>query len=498
MTKETKELGIKSITIFIGNIFGRALEFGSLLLIGRYLGAGVYGEYVFILSFLTIFSILTKLGIDTGLVSFLSRDTVTQKEKNSLVSFGLLFSVSIALVLIVLLSIFGDGIMKHLLNDFSNGSLYYSMLPFILLISVKNILISVTNGYRRVRERIIVNNFFVPISRLILVSLLIFAFNVDNFLAVVVPHYVYLTLSIIFLLYVVIKKGYIGKINKNFNNMTLVLFSLPLLFSSVIYTLSANIDKYMIGTLIDSTQVGIYRVALQIAGLSTFALVALNTIFGPMISKLYHNEEFSKMKNLYRNVTKWITLFNVSVLAFISLFGSDVLELFGKEFKAGYDALLVVTIGFFISSLVGSVGIINIMTEKQVVPLISNLTALIANVILNIILIGSYGIVGAAVATSVSFSIRNLINFIYMYSRLRMHPFDWGYIKLFVSVILASLTTYLISGSLDYHLVINLAIQGILYLTLLVLFTLLIVFSKEDVNQLKKTIMNRGRKNDSI
>ncbi len=62
----------------IVNVSGVVLAFGLQILVTRVTGLHNYGIYVYVLAWVTVFSLAVKLGLDTGLVRFLPALLVKQ------------------------------------------------------------------------------------------------------------------------------------------------------------------------------------------------------------------------------------------------------------------------------------------------------------------------------------------------------------------------------------------------------------------------------------
>ena len=100
--------------------------------------------------------------------------------------------------------------------------------------------------------------------------------------------------------------------------VTIILgLTVPMLLSNAIDVVNAQIDQYMIGYMMDdSKKLAIYSVALNIGKVSSFALVAVNSIFAPMISEYYYGGKLQELERLYSLLTKWVVVFNVLATGF--------------------------------------------------------------------------------------------------------------------------------------------------------------------------------------
>ncbi len=91
------------------------------------------------------------------------------------------------------------------------------------------------------------------------------------------------------------------------------------------------------------------------------------------------------------------------IVVIFTLFGVTLLELFfGQEFVLSYVPLLLLFGGQLVSSAVGSVGFLLIMTGNERVVAKAFTVGALTNIALNVLLIPRFGTVGAAVATSAS------------------------------------------------------------------------------------------------
>jgi O-antigen/teichoic acid export membrane protein len=69
----------------------------------------------------------------------------------------------------------------------------------------------------------------------------------------------------------------------------------------------------------------------------------------------------------------------------------------------------------------------------------SSLSLAVFTIVTNYIFIPIYGIEGAAAATAISIVLFNIIRFFYVYSKLKIQPFDWNILKITLILLLALL-----------------------------------------------------------
>ncbi|MGD7053947.1 flippase [Sutcliffiella horikoshii] len=492
---ELRELGNKSIIIFAGRVLGQVVTFISVIVIARLLGANVYGQFVYLISFLAIFTIISKLGIQNGIVSFLSRNSFNLRQKQSILNFSLRTAALLSIIVVILIYANKDFILEELLNNIEYENLFLLLIPIVIFDTLISILRSSLVAYRKIKEITLVDNLFNPISKTFLVILLVMVFKIENYYALVIPLYLSSIIGIIYYIIKIKELALFGKLEKDFNHIQIVKFSLPLLFTGVVIIITQNVDKYMIGYMIDAKNVGVYRMAIQFGTVSSIALLSVNTIFSPIISGLYFDNRISELKKMYQITTKWITIINLMIFGMILIFSKDIMRIGGEEFTEGAMALIIISIGQVVNSIVGSVGIINTMTGSPKLELYSGSVAMVLNVILNLFLIPIYGINGAAFATAIALLTNSMLNFSFMYSKLKMHPFDKSYLNLLCVFVVSVTSIYFLSDIIQVHYLVKILGIGFIYSIIFSLLIYRFVMSDNELRILKSEVNKRINRN---
>ena len=267
--------------------------------------------------------------------------------------------------------------------------------------------------------------------------------------------------------------------------------SIPLMLSGAITVVNSQIDQYMIGYYLNDARLAVYSMALNIGKVSSFALVAVNSIFAPLISEYYYSGMFEKIKLLYSRTTKWITCFNAVVMGIVSICAKDILFLVGEEYTAGAKVLVIILIGETVNAMVGSVGYLNSMTGKAEYVLAANLAAVFANVFLNMQMIPAYGIAGAAIASSVSVIVSNVLLFALMYSHLRIQPYTFSYMGIIIAFVTAFVPAFAVHSIWNWGHVTAVVICGWVFCFIFGIMAYLLVCEKNEKEVMKSYIKGR-------
>ncbi|MEP3855620.1 MAG: polysaccharide biosynthesis C-terminal domain-containing protein [Porticoccus sp.] len=155
--------------------------------------------------------------------------------------------------------------------------------------------------------------------------------------------------------------------------------------------------------------VALFAVAQRTAMLIGFALFAVNASAGPKFAALYSQGNMVGLERVALWSVRLILLVAVPSLIFMMVFPQWLMGLFGQEFRAASTALMVLAVGQFIGTAVGSVGSLLSMTGHERQLRWNVFIGAVLGVGLGVLLIPGYGLIGAAIATSVAVASKNLL-----------------------------------------------------------------------------------------
>ena len=203
--------------------------------------------------------------------------------------------------------------------------------------------------------------------------------------------------------------------------------SLPMLFSSTFIFLTNWTDIFMLGILVPKQEVGIYNAAWKIATLTVIVINVINIIIGPQIAKLFESNDTFALKRKVQQATQLVTLFTLPIIAGILIFRKPLLNMFGEDYLEGEITLIILAIGMLFNALSGSVTLVLNMTSKQIALRNFTIIAALTNVVLNYFLIQHYGIIGAALATTLTTILLNVLGIISIKRTFNFYPFSFKF-----------------------------------------------------------------------
>ncbi|RLJ70435.1 O-antigen/teichoic acid export membrane protein [Hydrogenivirga caldilitoris] len=430
-----KELLKGSSIAFVLKIVGIIAGYIFTLLITRGYGAEAMGIFALSFTLLQFSSVIGRLGMDTALLRFTAEYSSQEKWEvvkdiyKKAIKLVLPFSIILSIVVFFLSGYIAEFVFKkpHLEPYFKIASL--GIVPFVLLFIHTESL----RGLKKIKEYMFLQQAGIFILASILLGFITLLINqltnlpINQIPILVCIFSVFIISTVAFCFWK--KQLTILSINKYTNKQinqltnqpisqstnkllsysTILSVSIPMLFSSSLALIMGWTDTIMLGMFRTEEEVGIYNVALRVSMITSITLMAINTIAAPKFAEFWGKGDIKGLAKVAQQSTKLIFWTSLPILLLFLIFSKAILGIFGEEFKAGAVALMILTIGQFVNAAAGSVGYILQMTGHQQFHQNVVLIGAILNIILNWLLIPIYGIIGAAIASSISMIFWNVI-----------------------------------------------------------------------------------------
>jgi len=463
-----------AIIVFFGMLLSKALAYLYVALLAR-LGSSEYGLLSLAISIVSFISIFSLLGLSTGVIRYISyykgkRDD--RRVKGTIIS-SLKLSLPVSLVLMILLFLYSE---KISILIFHNSELipilrlFSLTLPFM---SLSDIFLGVIIGFQKINYKVLVKEIIESVIRLVFTFIVIYlGYNLLGVAVVYLISFVITSFLSFYLLQKRVFPFFKTKVIPILFTKELFVFSFPFIFAGVLTLIVKWTDVFMIGFFRTTSEVGVYNVALPTANLLVIVPTSLMALFMPIITEFYSKGKIKDIKTLSRINSKWIFFLNFPIFLLIFLFSKNILEImFGSEYVTGNTALLILTVGYMVFSLVHIPNAILIMMKKTRLIFYISLISAGVNVVLNYYLIPKFGIVGGSIATSFSLVLIFILTFRSCYKLTKMQPLRLSYFKSIASGIVSLLIIYFIIqliGSVSFILFILLSIAFLVIYSVLV------------------------------
>lgn len=486
MKNSLKDITKGSLIIFIGTALGLGFAFLVRVILAKYTTQTEYGLYNLAFTIVTIFVTLSMMGLGEGTTRyigcFLGRND-QKKVKDVIISstwIALFSSIFFALLSYHTADFIGINIYNSI--ELANVIKIFSIsIPFVVFV---NILVAIFRGFNNIDVKIWFNDILKPIIHVIFILTVVFVGF--NFIEMVYA-YVLSTILLLIIFVAYILKKYRISLDKyeiiNCNSLIkhILYFSAPLLIINLLLTVMSWTDTLMIGYFKSPEDVGAYNAALPLASLLKMTINSMGFLYVPIMSQLYGGVQRKTMVKGYVILTKWLFIGTIPIFFILFTFSGELLTLFfGPRYFEASTTLQVLSLGFVFNSLFGLNYYTLISTGKSKYILYCSLISTLINIPLNIALIPSMGILGAAIASAISFVMIEVLMTMKLHTFLKSHPFTKNYMAVITLTFSLVLFFYFIKNLVPITILMASALSIVFILIYAIVILVTTSFDKED------------------
>lgn len=423
LDEHTIEVVKESFSSTVVKIMGMIISMTLSIVLGRLLGADGLGIINLANRIVNILLVVGLIGMRQTIIKevAIARSKLDYKHVGNVMKTAYWLNGGATLILSFLLILLTPYLTQNLFGD---PRLTYPLIVFFLVLTpqvLSRIFSSALIGYKKIwQSNLVEQTLSVAITGCCLLFFWILQWDINvNNVAVI---YAIGRVSVTLIIGVYWKRLYVRKEKSKPIFVSLLKTSLPMFLITVSAIVGSNADAIILGSLASVEEVGLYTVAVKIALLTSFLLQVTNSVLSPKIAALYDKNKIQELEEMVQQVTKGLTLIGILLLVAFIFLGKFILNLWGDEFTDAYIILLIIAIGQMFNLGTGAVGVIMLMTGHERIQSKISVAFVVLSIILNIVLIYFYGIVGAAVATSLVLICSNITKVIFVKKLTGINP----------------------------------------------------------------------------
>lgn len=377
-------------------------------------------EYLYNLSFITLLGTIAVLGLPAITARHFA---VSQSDSKTDIYF--LSKIFTMLICLCTLVIFGVIITQSFSSTSNQNSYNFSAIrPEIIFLVIPFGITRVMSAYLRGKNKIITSQMPEILIRPLLILILFhshYYLSKDPTEINVTRLFIYsysLTMLINILLFLVVlisqKRHNKFQIYNQIVNSKIISSNLFMGLTSLNNVGQRNIDLIMLPYFVDVAQVAIYGVVSRLSQLANVTQTLLDTVTGVLYAKLNAENNHYQNNKIYLVSSILAAIPAIILLLLVFIFGENILALlYGEIYVPGALVLTILVAGYACKHCFGQLSTFLNMTGQEVITGWVNMFSLVLNISMNLLLISSYGIIGAAVASAVSINLQALILYTY-------------------------------------------------------------------------------------
>ena len=393
---------IQSALSIIARFTGVALNFAVAILITRQLSLGNAGVIFLLMTFVAGIALISRVGLDQLIVKEVASapaDHIHFRSAYLKHTHHLVLYISLGFAVIWLL------LSPYMQSAFFNNEIELSHLMWTSVCIIFFNFMIVNSFYLKAVQKsslsVLTQNALPAICFLLFIGLGWQHFSSGKSHIVI---YIASLVSAGAFSFLIIKPYAIRKFKSDHNApllRQLFIKSLPLAPISLFSFMMIWSDTIMVGYFLNNEKVALYNVAAKISYISLFFLGALDATIYPRLLAVY-NHQPEKLWSFFWQATALVLVVLLVVTGVMYTLSDFLLEVFKPEYLAASGVLAILLLAQLLRAASLTFSFLFIAREKVRFLNISLMTAMIINLIANIVLIPKYGIEGAAIATLMS------------------------------------------------------------------------------------------------
>lgn len=441
-----------SSLLLLGRSLSMAVNFIVQVLIVRHLAKSDYGAFAYVLStFVLVCQTIATFGLDRAMTRFVP---IYHEKEDYDKLFGTIVMVvgTIAILgIITIAAVLGfQNIIAQALISEQDGDrqLIMSLLPIMIglapIQAIDDLMAAMFATFASPRSIFFRKYVLAPGLKLLVVVLLVVSGQDVFFLA---QGYLAATLlGVLIYSYVLVgvlrKQGLLEHFRFKTINIPvreLLSFTIPLLTSDLVYVVMNASDGFLIERFHNAAEVAAFRVVQPAAVLNQFVLASFTLLFTPAAARMFARNDREGINTLYWQTAIWIAVISFPVFALtFSMAQPLTVFLYEQRYENSWIILALLSFGYYFNAALGFNGLTLKVYGKLRYIVLINIFAAVLNIGINLLLIPTYGALGAACGTCITMIVHNILKQAGLAFGTGIKLFDWRYSKMYVGIVLAS------------------------------------------------------------
>ena len=426
--KKAKELGGQSVIYGLGDTLYKSIAFILLPVYLKHLSPEQYGTAETMLVTSGVAITLLASGTPAAVFRFFYR-AKNEEERSIIIGTTFYFSITVQLIGSLLI-LWKSDVLSNLVFKDPSWSFLFSVLALnIFLASFRQIPMSLFRA-RKQAWRFITVNFAVALTTLLL-NVYFVAFREMGVSGVIFGNLCGAVVGLVIVTPVVIKD--IGLVFRGSYLPRILAYSVPILFVTLSSSIVFMADRYFLVRMEGIYEVGIYALAYKLGSIvQVFVVMPFLLAWTPFV---FSHEDDPNAPELFGRMATYFVLAGIFLVVGLSVYSYDLVYVLAEnsEYHRASGLVPVLCFAFLGSGIANICGTGIKLSGKTYLLTIAGVICLTANLVLNFVLIGRYGTVGAAISLLLTFVIQAILNYVFS-SRLYVIDFEYGRILYLISL----------------------------------------------------------------
>jgi len=491
----SKSIAKSAVWVTISEIFFNLSGFIIHSALGRFLGPTDYGRYGLIITLTTTVIILIGNGIPTAMAKYISEYFETDAKMVLAIKKQAVLTQALLVGAITAIFYFSIPLISNALGDPTLIPLFRISTLIIPAFAMASFYFSYYTGLHKFNLQATLKSVR-SVFRVLFVVGLAFIFNAKGLgVEGSIVGYILAPLSVFMLALSIDKFKITPELRARvalqpkeyapvFAWKKLMNYAWQIIIFFLAYELLISIDLYMVkGILLDDKLTGIYNAALTVGRIPYYIFYAMTVFLLPMISKSTSENNHQKTNEILSQSLRLMLILLVPMIILMSAFAKPILlDFYGKNYVDAAQAMAILEYGVGFLTIFYVLSFAMNGAGKTKTSMLIATFGVIMNTVLNYFFIKQYGIIGSAIATSITSFVIMLMILYYLHKYFTVLIPVQRLLKIIFAGTVLFFTTKLFSQG---------PIEFIFWSILLFTFYLLILFGLKEITKVDLVIFKK-------
>jgi O-antigen/teichoic acid export membrane protein len=462
-----------SALLLVGTMISMAIDFGTQILLVRHLSKIEFGAWSYALAIVVLFATVAQLEMRQAVARFVPMYLERNDRRRALGAIVLAVGLVLALG-----SIFAVGIIALIdvvgfrpTQDLDSLRLLGLVAILIPIQSVDGALTGVFAAFGASRTIFVRQSLIAPGLRLSVVVALVVLNQDLTFFAL---GYVAASAVGVVVYFGALRRVLVARIlqariagpakitREALPIAQMLVFVLPLLTSTLVWVLMESSDAVLLGFFFNAEAVANFRVVIPLARMNQLVATTFSVLYLPIAAGVFARGATAELADLYWRTARWMTVLSFPILVLTCAFAPVVVgTLYGQAYTASGSILALLAAAYFFQTITGFNGLTVKVHNRLRYMVVVDISMCVVNIAVNLMLIPARGALGAAVGTSVTLLLHNVLKQIGLRRFTSVPALPPDSARLYVGIVGLGLGSLVIANLVPSNLLVALVVSGI-------------------------------------
>ncbi|RLB79392.1 MAG: hypothetical protein DRH24_12700 [Deltaproteobacteria bacterium] len=485
---EIKTISKGAFWLLVGFGASKLATLAFRVISARLFGVEVYGNFVVSFTLFSAISLISVFGLPLAMEYFFPR--VKRSLAKGILLESLMVSTLISVALSSVLVLFFSYVVE--LFNVTDPSMLLIFLLITPIGAVSEILASVFRAYKNMKWEVLYKRVLPQVG--VVVFLVLFSFLKLRSISIALSFALSYLLAAGVMFFVIRSSVFHDVRARRFNVIKLLGYAVPVSLSLMMMFLMVWEDNLIISYFLGPSAAGLYGSAAPISQFLILPASMFSVILLPVLSGITAGSKRARFVKVLSFSARWTLMLSLLFAIPIMIFSKLVLSLlFGSTFIGASTALSILAIGYVLFGLSQIFGRVLMSYNKPNLYMLTTVISVIANFVLNILLVPVLGINGAAVGTFSSMFILLVLTYLFVRFACNVTISDR---RLFVGLLILIILSVLlyIASHISVNVVSVLVLAVLYFVSFFALLYILRVLTDEEIEMLKLLFARLNRK----